>query len=208
MERDQIYSKFIPLVQLILFQLPKFPTMQTRSGATSPVLNTDLLRDFFNSPDGLAILQTNRPAPLNDIPYTLKQIALYQYMTTCVGSTKPQDYWASKYPTDESIDLWYIQSGGLLDAHPPGDIFAHLSFVPPINPNDDHQANDIFQQFKLAFPWSIHLKGFQDTDIGYLQTLTIYNGSHPIPLPTIDTNIKDPVYFATWLYNVEKYYAL
>ena len=43
--------------------------MQTRSGATSPILNTDLLRDFFNSPDGLQILQTTRNVNINEQPY-------------------------------------------------------------------------------------------------------------------------------------------
>ena len=150
--------------------------MQTRSGTTSPALSTDLLRDFFNSPDGLALLQTNRNAPVSAIQYTPKQIALYKYMSNHLGSPKSQEYWASKYPTDNSVDLWYIHSSGLLEEHPPGAIFANLSFDPPVVHNDDHIAHDLFNQLKRACPWSIHLKGFTDTDVGYLQTLTIYNG--------------------------------
>jgi len=54
---------------------------------------------------------------------------------------------------------------------------------------------------------SIHLKGLSDSDVGYLQTLSIYNGAHPISLPVIDTSIKDPISFAIWLFHVEKYYS-
>jgi len=166
--------------------------MQTRSGSTSPILNTELLREFLTSPDGIAILNAHRPSfdPVSTVDYTSKQIALFRYMATCLKSTKSQAYWASKYPTDSSIDLWYLNSSGILEDFPPGDIFATLSFVPPILPNDDQLAQDMFSNFKRSCPWSVHLKGFIDTDVNYLQTLTIYNGAHPIPLPIIDTSIK------------------
>ena len=90
MERDNIYNKFIPLVKFISLHLSKFTKMQTRSGATSPILNTELLREFLTSPDGIAILNAHRPSfdPVSTVDYTSKQIALFRYMATCLKSTK------------------------------------------------------------------------------------------------------------------------
>ena len=66
--------------------------MNTRGNTTSPIFNTDLIRDFLNSPDGVAIINAHRPVPVPAPNFTPKQVALYHYMSRCLHSPKTQEY--------------------------------------------------------------------------------------------------------------------
>jgi len=134
--------------------------MNTLQSTTSPIFNTDLIRDLLNFFAGAAIINPHRPVPVPAPAYTPKQVALYHYMSRILHSSKPQEYWVLEYPTDESIDLWYIHSSGLLDEHPPGDLFDHLSFVSHIPPNDDHLARELFLDLKTLLSFVYSFKGF------------------------------------------------
>ena len=122
--------------------------MQSRSATNSPVFSADLTRDFLQSPAGHQLLQQQQlpPVPAPVVHCTAKQVALHQYMSQCLHSSKGQAYRATRFATDSSIEdgsvappsSWMITLQVVLSV-------VYLLPAPP--PNDDDLARTELTSF-------------------------------------------------------------